>query len=207
MILSPSILAADFSRLEEEIKELDAYDVKWVHLDVMDGLFVPATTFGPELVKRIRPITKMFFDVHLMITDPMKHIDAYIDAGADLITFHHEAVENSMDIINYIKEQGIKVGISIKPATPVADISHLLQFLDLVLIMSVEPGKGGQSFIPDALNKIKLLSGGDFLIEVDGGVNEITGKQCIEAGADVLVAGSFVFKDKKNIKVLNNLDS
>ena len=207
MILSPSILAADFSKLEDEIKELDAYNVKWVHLDVMDGVFVPATTFGPDLVKRIRPITKMFFDVHLMITDPMKHIDSYVDAGADLITFHHEAVENSMEIINYIKKQDIKVGISIKPATPVAEISHLLQFVDLVLIMSVEPWKGGQSFIVDALEKIKILKGGDFLIEVDGGVNEITGKQCIEAGADVLVAGSFVFKDKNNIKVLNNLDN
>jgi len=207
MILSPSILAADFSKLEDEIKELDAYGVKWVHLDVMDGLFVPATTFGPELIKRIRPITKMFFDVHLMINDPMKHIDSYIDAGADLITFHHEAVENSMDVINYIKKQDIKVGISIKPATPVAEISHLLRFVDLVLIMSVEPGKGGQSFIVEALDKIKLLKDGNFLIEVDGGVNEITGKQCIEAGADVLVAGSFVFKDKNNIKVLNNLDN
>jgi ribulose-phosphate 3-epimerase len=207
MILSPSILAADFSRIEQEINELDSYNVKWVHLDVMDGVFVPATTFGPELVARLRPITKMFFDVHLMIVDPKSHVKSYVDAGADLITFHYEAVEDNMDMINYIKSFGVKVGISIKPATPVKDIEALLPYLDLVLVMSVEPGKGGQSFIPNALNKIEELNKHDLLIEVDGGVNETTGKQCIDAGADVLVAGSFVFKDKENIKVLNSLDN
>lgn len=207
MILSPSILAADFTKIDQEIKELDSYNVQWVHLDVMDGVFVPATTFGPDLVEQLRPLTKMFFDVHLMIVDPIKHVDAYVNAGADLITFHVEAVEDSMEIINYIKSKGIKVGISLKPATNVDTIKHLLPYVDLVLVMSVEPGKGGQSFITGALDKIKELSGGDFLIEVDGGVNETTGKQCIDAGADVLVAGSFVFKNKENIHILNNLDS
>ena len=206
MILSPSILAADFSKIEQEVRELDSYNVKWVHLDVMDGLFVPAKTFGPELVAQLRPITKMFFDVHLMIVDPKKHIKSYVDAGADLITFHYEAVEDNIDLIKYIRSFGVQVGISIKPNTPVVEIESLLPLLDLVLVMSVEPGKGGQSFMPNALDKIKELSKYDLLVEVDGGVNDITGKQCIDAGADVLVAGSYVFKNKENIKVLNNLD-
>lgn len=206
MILSPSILAADFSKINQEIKELDDYKVEWVHLDVMDGKFVPATTFTHKLVEEIRPITNMFFDVHLMVVNPRDMIEDYVKAGADLITFHYEAVEDRMELINYIKSFNIKVGISIKPATEVEEIKELLPHLDLVLVMSVEPGKGGQSFMPNALPKIEELSKYDLLVEVDGGVNETTGKQCIEAGADVLVAGSFVFKDKENIKVLNNLD-
>jgi len=206
MILSPSILAADFSKIEQEISELDSYNVEWVHLDVMDGEFVPATTFNHELVEKLRPLTKMFFDVHLMIVNPRAQIEKYVNAGADLITFHYEAVEDNLELINYIKSFGVKVGISIKPATPVESIKHLLPYLDLVLIMSVEPGKGGQSFMPNALPKIEELREYDLLVEVDGGVNETTGKQCIDAGADVLVAGSYVFKNKENIKVLNNLD-
>lgn len=206
MILSPSILAADFSKIRQEIKELDEYNVEWVHLDVMDGKFVPATTFTHELVAELRPITKMFFDVHLMVVNPRDMIKDYVEAGADLITFHYEAVEDSMELINYIKSFNIKAGISIKPNTEVEDIVELLPHLDLVLVMSVEPGKGGQAFMPNALEKIKKLSKYDLLIEVDGGVNETTGKQCIDAGANVLVAGSYVFKDKENIKVLNALD-
>ncbi len=206
MILSPSILAADFSKIEQEIKELDEYKVEWVHLDVMDGEFVPATTFTHVLVEEIRPLTKMFFDVHLMVVNPKDMIEDYVNAGADLITFHYEAVEDSLELINYIKSFNVKVGISIKPNTSVDEIVELLPYLDLVLVMSVEPGKGGQAFMLNALEKIERLSEYDLLVEVDGGVNEETGKQCLDAGADVLVAGSFVFKDKKNIKVLNNLD-
>lgn len=206
MILSPSILAADFSKIDQEIKELNDYKVEWVHLDVMDGKFVPATTFGPDLVEGIRPLTNMFFDVHLMVVNPKEQVEGYVKAGADLITFHYEAVEDSMELIEYIKSFGVKVGISIKPATKPEEIKELLPHLDLVLVMSVEPGKGGQSFMPEALDKIKYFSKFDVLVEVDGGVNETTGKQCIDAGADVLVAGSFVFKNKENIKVLNDLD-
>ncbi len=206
MILSPSILAADFSKIGQEIKELDEYKVEWVHLDVMDGKFVPATTFTHTLVEEIRPLTKMFFDVHLMVVNPKDMIEDYVKAGADLITFHYEAVEDSLDLINYIKRFNVKVGISIKPNTSVDEILDLLPHIDLVLVMSVEPGKGGQAFMPNALDKIAQLSKYDLLVEVDGGVNKITGKQCLEAGADVLVAGSFVFKNKENIKVLNDLD-
>ncbi|XMB85612.1 ribulose-phosphate 3-epimerase [Mycoplasmatota bacterium WC44] len=205
MILSPSVLAADRENIEKEIKELEEYNVEWLHLDVMDGIFVPATTFDQRFVEKIRPLTKMFFDVHLMVTNPIDLIKDYVTAGADLITFHCESQENSLEVIKLIKSFGIKAGISIKPMTQVSEIKHLLDYVDLVLVMSVEPGKGGQKFMPNALDKIKELKGGNYLIEVDGGVNEATGKQCIDAGADVLVAGTFVFKDKSNINTLNNL--
>ncbi len=206
MILAPSILAADFSKIEQELKELDEYKVKWVHLDVMDGKFVPNVTFDSKFVREIRPLTKMFFDVHLMIMNPLKEIKKYVDAGAELITIHHESADEAQVVIDLIKSYGIKTGISIKPNTEVNEIKHLLDKVDLVLIMSVEPGKGGQSFILKAIDKIKQLKGGNYLIEVDGGINEETAKLCLQAGADVLVAGTYVFKDKNNIKVLNNLD-
>ncbi|XMB66106.1 ribulose-phosphate 3-epimerase [Mycoplasmatota bacterium zrk1] len=205
MILAPSVLAADKENIEKEIQELEAYDVKWLHLDVMDGLFVPAKTFGPDFVKKIRNMTSMFFDVHLMIEKPIDYINHWVDAGADLITFHFEAGNDPMKVIERIKSFGVKAGISIKPNTKVDEIRDLLPFVDLVLVMSVEPGKGGQKFISNSLEKIKKLSGGDYLIEVDGGINESTGKQCIDAGADVLVAGTYVFKHKNNINILNKL--
>ncbi len=205
MILSPSILAADRDNIEQEINELKSFGVKWLHLDVMDGLFVPALTFDSKFIKKIRPLTDMVFDVHLMIEQPINHIKEYVEAGADIITFHYEAQKNPEEVIKVIKSFGVGVGISIKPATDVSEIKGLLSDLDLVLIMSVEPGKGGQKFIPSSLEKIDALKGGEYLIEVDGGVNEQTGKQCLDAGADILVAGSFVFKDKENIKVLKSL--
>jgi len=200
MILAPSILAANKDDIFNEIKELEDYDIKWLHLDVMDGEFVEAVTFGPDFVKKIRPVTDIFFDVHLMVADPLDVVEDWVHAGADLITFHYEATKNPMEVINKIREYDKQVGVSIKPNTEITEIENLLEYVDLVLVMSVEPGKGGQSFMPEAIDKIKALKDCDCLIQVDGGINDVTGKMCVEAGADILVAGTFVFSDKKNIR-------
>jgi len=197
MIIAPSILSADFGNLQESI--LKVKSAKWLHVDVMDGHFVPNITIGPVVVKGLRKYTKQVLDTHLMISDPVKYLPEYIKAGSDRITFHIEAVKDPMTVIKLIKDLGVKVGISIKPATSVDSIKEYIPFIDQVLVMSVEPGFGGQSFIPNSLLKISEISelrkslNSDLLIVVDGGINEVTGKECSLAGADVLVAGSYVF--------------
>jgi len=197
MIIAPSILSADFGNLQESI--LKVKSAKWLHVDVMDGHFVPNITIGPVVVKGLRKYTKQVLDTHLMISDPVKYLPEYIKAGSDRITFHIEAVKDPMKVIKLIKDLGVKVGISIKPATSVDSIKEYIPFIDQVLVMSVEPGFGGQSFIPNSLLKISEISelrkslNSDLLIVVDGGINEVTGKECSLAGADVLVAGSYVF--------------
>lgn len=206
MILAPSLLAGDFSRVKEEVQALENHDVPWLHLDVMDGTFVPTITFGPQLVQSIRKESNMVFDVHLMIVNPEKHIESFVKAGADYITFHYEATNDPKALIDTIRSFGVKAGISIKPNTPVEVLKEIKDDVDLILIMSVEPGKGGQSFMPNALEKIAYLKGGDYVLEVDGGINTETGKLCLEQGANALVAGSFVFKDFANIKRLMDLD-
>ena len=197
-IVAPSLLSADFANLNKEFIKIELSRAKWIHLDVMDGHFVPNITFGPPLVKSIRQNTKLFLDVHLMISDPAKYAPEFIKAGADLITFHAESCENITEIvkiIDNIKKLNKKVGLSIKPRTLVASISEILGLLDLALVMTVEPGFGGQKFMLDAADKIREIReiAPDIDIQVDGGINAETAVIAAKLGANVLVAGSYVF--------------
>lgn len=202
--IAPSILSANSAFLCDEVKKLELAGADYVHFDVMDGHFVNNMTYGPKILSDLKKCTTLQFDVHLMVENPLKFIPWFADAGADILTIHLEAISNPMDAINLIKQKGVKVGISIKPNTDVSTLVPYLDFVDLVLIMSVEPGFGGQSFIPSSLEKIvktkELINGKNISIEVDGGINFNTAKDCIIAGADILVAGTAVFanNDYKN---------
>lgn len=197
--IAPSILSADFARLGEEIKDVELGGADYIHVDVMDGHFVPNITIGPLIVEAIRPITKLPLDVHLMIENPDNYIEAFANAGADYITVHVEACKHLHRTIGLIKSLGVKAGVVLNPATPVSTIQHVIKDIDMVLLMSVNPGFGGQSFIPEVLPKIRSVKemaeqfNPTLEIEIDGGVNEETAKLCIEAGANVLVAGSAVY--------------
>lgn len=196
-IIAPSILSSDFANLENEIKRLKLNGADMVHVDVMDGHFVPNLTIGAPVVKAIRKVTDMVLDVHLMIDNPEKYIKDFALAGSDIITFHYEAtMEKTSETIELIKSFGKKVGISIKPKTSVSEIIPFLNDVDLILIMTVEPGFGGQNFMSDCADKIaelKPIIKGDTIIEVDGGINAESGRYCREKGATALVAGSYVF--------------
>ena len=214
--ISPSILSADFSQLGKEIKRLEEGGADLIHVDVMDGHFVPNLTIGPPIIKALKKNCKIKFDVHLMISPVHKYIEAYSDAGADIITIHPEATDNLSASINKIKELKKKAGVSLNPETKVDVIINHLSQIDLVLIMSVNPGFGGQKFMPEVLGKIKELKniqkdqGIDFDIEIDGGINFENSKIAIQAGANILVSGTTVFKSnngdiKKNIDLLKSL--
>ncbi len=211
IITAPSILSADFSKLGEEIKSVEKAGAEWLHIDVMDGHFVPNITIGPPVVRSIRKLTDMFFDVHLMIENPDKYVKSFADAGADGITFHIESNADPMRTIEMIKNVGCKAGISLNPPTPIDRIKDLISHVDLVLVMSVNPGFSGQKFIPDVVQKIEWLrkqidkNSYKTLIEVDGGVNKENGKIAKKAGADVLVAGNFVFKNESYEQAIKDL--
>ena len=211
-IISPSILGGSFSNMEKIISSLDQSEAEYIHFDVMDGDFVPNLTFGPQFISNLRNQTKKVFDVHLMINRVGKFLDDYIKAGSDIITFHIEIEENLSELISKIKDKDIKAGIAIKPKTPWEEIKSLLHLIDQVIIMTVEPGFGGQSFMSSQINKIKSIS--NYIkennlsvdIEIDGGVNYETGKICRDAGANILVAGSFLFKQENLLTATNELN-
>ena len=199
MILSPSLLSCDFGNLEQELKALESAGLTWAHWDVMDGVFVPNITFGPPVIKRLRKASTLFFDVHLMIVDPERHLGDFADAGADLLVVHAEAAEHLDRTLREIRRLGMKAGVALNPATPVSALENVIDLCDLVLVMSVNPGFGGQSFIRQSLVKIRRIAdmlqaaGSKGLIEVDGGVDPENAPELVEAGAGVLVSGSAFF--------------
>ena len=217
IIISPSVLSMDFSRIGEQMNEINESKAEWIHFDVMDGNFVPNISFGPDILTAVRKLTKKYIDVHLMINNPMRYIPRYIEAGADLIIVHTESFYginwSILNCIDYIHSFKVQAGIVVKPDTHIEDFEELLPYVDLVLIMSVEPGFGGQSFMEDQMEKVIWLKNKreelnlNYRIEVDGGINDVTAKIALDAGADTLVAGSYVFKNgiKESIEWLLNL--
>lgn len=197
--LAPSILSADFKNLEQQIRYAEMGGADWIHCDIMDGNFVPNITFGPIVVEAVRKISKLTIDAHLMVANPSEIIPSFVKAGADMITVHQEAVVHLNRVINQIKELGVKAGVVINPSTPVSTLENILEFVDMVLVMSVNPGFGGQKFIPNTLQKISYLKetrekkGYSYLIEIDGGVSKDTIRGIADAGCDVFVAGSQIF--------------
>ena len=200
LIISPSVLAADFSKLGEEVKKVEAAGVPYIHLDVMDGHFVPNISFGMPVIASLRKQSRAVFDAHLMITDPQRYVDDFIKAGADLITIHYESCDDPLQVVRYIRSQGIKAAVAIKPATPAEVLFPLLPEMDMALVMTVEPGFGGQKLIPETIPKIHTLrtyidkKGLSLDLQVDGGITAENLHLVTEAGANVVVAGSAIFK-------------
>lgn len=211
MKIAPSLLSCDFSKMGDEIKRMDACGADWMHLDVMDGHFVPNITFGAPVIKTVRGYTDKPFDVHLMISDPLKYADDFIDVGADIITFHIECDSDIRQTIDKIKSRNVKVGLVVKPNTPASAVFPYLKDLDLVLVMTVEPGFGGQSFMADMMPKVAEIKaearklGIEMPVEVDGGISDSTIAQAAKAGVDICVAGTAVFKAEDAAKAIQEL--
>lgn len=208
IIISPSILSADFANLERDIKRVEDAGADWIHVDVMDGHFVPNITIGVPVVKSIKKVTNLPLDVHLMIENPEKYIEPFVKAGADILTFHYEAVNDVSAIVDLIKSFGIKAGMSIKPKTSPDEILKYLEILDLFLVMTVEPGFGGQSFMEDCAEKIPVIkrhAPKNLIIQVDGGINAQTAKICTSYGANSLVAGNYIYKSGNIISAVQSL--